>query len=155
MKQIIERVEIGKALNMGKYPVIDLDIAKEENLVIMQEQVVGFKAKVRVAYQWQGSTHYDHSQFHWFGDSKRITFGNIGSMLSASFGYQDIEKMVSYANAPIINKNEEFVLVMRNSVSRKAVVLLSKTADHLDICSQTQLFVEERIDLMKYYEVLI
>lgn len=154
MKYISGRTEIAKALNFNEHPVVDIDFANEENKIYMCGSLVGFKAKVRVPWMYNGKTMYDKSELKWFEDEKRITIGNAGCMLASGFGYQDIEEMVGYANAPILDKNEEFVLVLRNSKTKMALVLNPETADHKDIFNQRQLYVEEKVDLMEYYKMM-
>ena len=152
MRCLTERTEVAKALNFNTRPVVDIDFANEENLIYMQGELVGFKAKVRVPWTYNGQTLYDKSNLKWFDDEKKITIGNWGCCLSSSFSYQDVEEMVEYANAPILDKNMEFVLVLRNSKTRLASVVILETANHKDIHNQRQLFVEEKIDLMKVYK---
>ena len=152
MKVLTERTEIAKALNFNTRPVVDIDFANDENLIYMQNELVGFKSKVRVPWMHEGKTLYEKSELKWFIDEMRITVGNSGIMLSASFGYQDVEEMVEYANAPILDKNEEFVLVLRNSKTRKASILILETYDKKNIFNQNELFVDGRIDLMAWYK---
>lgn len=152
MKFLTERTEIAKALNFNTRPVVDIDFANEENLIYMQGELVGFKAKVRVRWTYNGQTLYNKSNLKWFNDEKKIIVGNWGCCLSSSFGYQDLEEMVEYANTPILDKDMEFVLVLRNSKTRLASVVILETANHKDLHNQVQLFVEDKLDLMEAYK---
>lgn len=151
MKYLTERTEIAKALNFGKYPVIKLDVTDEKYQVELAGEMCGYhNIKVRIP-------HKDlllNCQMRWFGDKKKITFGNDCTCISSRFSYDDLMEEVEYANAPIIDKDTEFVLVVYNSKTEKACVILLKTNDSKDINCQTILSVDEKIDLFTISYVL-
>lgn len=156
MKALTDRTQIAKALNYGKYPVLEFDFGIEENIYRCGEDIIGFKgSKVRIPWTYQNETHYEKSQMNWFNDEQVLSIGNGGCCLTASFGYKDIEEMLEYTNAPILDKAQKFVLVLRNSKTRLAVVLMMETEDYKDIHCQRQLYGKEKIDLMAYYYTLL
>ena len=72
-----------------------------------------------------------------------ITSG--GACLTSSFGYSDLMEMVEFANAPILDKNQEFVLVVHNSKTRKALnPMILKTSNYKNINCIEALTIEDK-----------
>lgn len=152
MEFLKNREEIAKALNFGKYPVIAFDVMDMTKQVRFDDDLVGFSnIKVRVPFKEYASK----EKMSWYKDSKKFTFGRYGVCISSSFGYNDVMEDVEYANAPLIDKNTEFVLVINNSRTKKAVVMMLKTADYKRQFCQTTLEVDEEIDLFAIIKKLI
>ena len=151
MKFLIERQEIAKALNFGKYPVINLDIEDESKQFTIDDEVLGF-SNIEVRIPTRDYT--IQAQMKWYNDSKTITFGSSCTCISSSFGYQDVMEDVRYANAPIIDRNEEFILVLHSSKTKNAMVLMLKTADCKDVNCSSTLRVDEQIDLLNLARLL-
>lgn len=146
MKYLTGRTEIAKALNFGKYPVIKLDVADKKYQVELAGEMCGYhNIKVRIPYK----DLLLNCTMSWFNDENEITFGSCGTCISSSFGYSDIMEDAEYANAPIIDKDTEFVLIVHNSQTQKACVILLKTSDYKNVNCQTALKVDEKIDLSR------
>ena len=149
---LFKREEFAETVNFGKYPVISLDVADKSKQSIFDGEVVGFdNIDVRIPTT-KGYT--INGEMRWYIDSKKITFGSSCVCLSSSFSYQDAMEDVRYANAPMVDKNEEFVLILHNSQSQKVMALILKIDDYKDINCQTVLQVNEKIDLMELANLL-
>lgn len=144
MKQLTERTEIAKAINFGKYQVLTIDLADE---IVMCGEVVGYNGcNVRVKHTTRtGEELLIHCQLKYWVKEQKITFSNGGACLKAGFGYSDLMEMVEFANAPILDKNQEFVLVVYNSKIKKALApMILKTSNYKDILCQEVLMLEEK-----------
>lgn len=100
-----------------------------------------------------GDTYYDHGTLSYWGDQNELSIFGEGTMLTASFGYSDIKKMVMDANATEIKGEQEVVVVIMNSVRQMtAYPILTKTTKYTFGCS-TLMKIEgdfkEIIDLLK------
>ena len=146
MKILKERTEIAKAMNFGKYPVIAIDT---NNAIEMCGKIVGYRGpKVRVPWDYHGEKLYHVCQVNYWFDEQNISISCGGIMLKSDFGCSDIIEMAEYANAPILDKNQEFVLVVYNSKKKETCYpILMKTKDYKDITCLDVLSVEEKIDL--------
>jgi hypothetical protein len=144
MKVLEGRQEIAKALNFGKYPVIIID---KKNSIEMCGKIVGYRGgKVRVPWQYRGETSYIDCDVNYWIDESEITFSNGGAMISARFGYKELIEMAQNANTPILDKNQEFVLIVHNSEDKTARCPAILTTDNYkDIHCQSVLKVSEKL----------
>lgn len=146
MKILQERTEIAKAINFGKYPVIVID---QSNVIEMGGEIVGYRGgKVRVPWDYHGETMYLEAQVNYWKDDNKLVIGCSGSVIKNGFSYSDLIEMAEYANAPILDKNQEFVLIVHNSLTNVAYnPMILKTKDYKDIHCMDVLVVEEKIKL--------
>lgn len=153
MKFIRERKEFAKAVNFGKYPVISLDVGDKSKQFTIGGEVVGFTdVEVKIPLK---DGRLDRAIMSWFNDSKKITFGSNCICISNNFGYEDVVKSARYANAPVIDKDTEFVLILHSSQTQKAMAILLKTSNYKDTrYCQTNIEVDETIDLFKLIKSL-
>lgn len=132
MKILTERTQIAKAMNFGKYPVLELNLEKEIRMGT-EHKLVGFEGcGVRVPWDYHGETMYEDAEIAWYMDSPNelhITSG--GCCLHASFGYEDVMEMLKNANTPILDKNQKFILVVHTA--KAAWVVELETADYKNI----------------------
>ena len=145
MKQLTERTQIAKAINFGKYQVLTIDLANE---IVMCGEVIGYRGcNVRVKWQSRttGETLYLHSTLDYYIEEQKLVISNWDACLKAGFGYSDLMEMVEFANAPILDTNQEVVLVVHNSRTKKALApMIIKTSSRKDINSQEPLSFEEK-----------
>lgn len=146
MKTITNRTEIAKALNFGKYPVLVIDKA---NTITLGDEVCGYRgSKVRVAWNYQGETYYSQCELNWYGDTKKLSITQGCVCISNSFGSSDILEMVEYANAPILDRDMEFVLIVKDSRSGSvAYPILMRTSNYKNLNCTSVLVIDETIQL--------
>ena len=150
MKQIKERTQIAKALNFGKYPVLDLDI--EKPIKVVGDKISGYYGcKVRVPWNYQGETVYEVCDLKYWKDQDKLELSCGGCCFKAGFGYSDVMEMLENANAPIVDKGQEFILVVHDRST--AEVFLMKMTDYKDIHCQTVLETDESLaEVIKVFE---
>ena len=142
MKFLKTKQEISQALNLGKYPVLTMDIA---NAVEMGGKVVGFTgSKVRTNQRvFNGVTLFDKCELRWFEDTKKFTLSEQSVCVSSNYSYYDLIIDSEYANAPIVNKNQKVVIVLHNSSKRQPLAVLLVNIEE-----------KEQIDLFKIIETM-
>ena len=146
-KILTERTQMARAINFGKYPVLSIDLAN--TIEMFKGEVCGFRGcPIRVPWDYQGETYYERCQLKYFKDTKKFYISNSGCCIKNSFGYSDIEEMTEYANAPILDKNQEFVLVIYNSKKRSYFnPIILKTSNYKDIHCSSVLSIDFTIEL--------
>lgn len=110
MKILRDRQEMAMAMNFGKYPVVEIDLADRDEYGLVSKPV-----RIDNGTFKDGLPYWIESEIRIFRDEKKIVFRGFGSCLKSSFGYSDIANMVRNANAPLIGKDTEFVLWVHNS----------------------------------------
>lgn len=140
MKILKERTQIAEAINFDKYPVLTIDTS---NTYEIGGKVVGFiGCKVRSNPSiFRGVKLYDRCTLCWFEDKKIFTLSGSSVTLSARFGYTEIIEDVEYANAPIVEKNQEVVIIVYNSKTNQ---MLNPMIVNLE--------KREQIDLMELFK---
>ena len=134
MKRLTERTEIATAVNFHKYPVIRIDLADRDEYGIKG-------AKVNIDF---GGDYFIHATLRTYSDEKKLTTNQYGTMISASVSYYDYEKMLEYANAPIIKANQEILIFMVDSSKKEAYApVLLKTGERVSKFCSTPLTIEE------------
>ena len=151
MKTITDRYEVAKALNFNKYPVLNLDLAKDKAKEDYLEgcylgQKVRFKETTR-----QGESFYWHGQLCYFKDSG-LSISSDSACITASFGYRDIAEDLKNANAPIVAPNTEVVVVIHDSTKRVAIVCLTTIESINPNCSTAIQFEEGFKSIVKMVE---
>ena len=147
IKELKEKTEIVNAINFNKYPVVNIDAAKDA--IEMNGKIVGFSTPVRVPWNYNGETLYLNANLTWFEYDQLVEVSSYGCTLSSGFGYSDMQEMLKYSNAPIIDKDTTFVLVVHNSKTRKTLCpLLISTDSHKNINCQTVLKTNAKINFL-------
>lgn len=113
MKMLTERTQIAMAMNFGKYPVVAIDVSKKDDYGL-----VGTKVRIKSKYR-DGETHYIRARIRAYSDEKVLTTSSHGIMITDSFTYSDYEEMIDYANAPVIEADQDIVIAFFDSVLRK------------------------------------
>lgn len=140
MKMISERTEIAKALNFGKYPVLEINLDNVEeykkNDGTTERYCVGCDVKVEYQTKRYGAMHtHGHIFFDCFDNDNALEHMEIsasGSCLKSDFGYSDIMKDLHWANVPTVKAGQEVVVVVRSEKSKMALVILYKVSDRVD-----------------------
>ena len=138
MKFLTERTEIALAMNIGKYPVLELDVTK--NQFKIGTEIHGFKgSKVRIKTMYQNETLFYDGELVWFTDEQRIEVSGHGTCLKAGFGYEDIMEDLEIANTSIVDAGQEFILILHNSLTKNCFVIKMKFEDYKDVHCVTML----------------
>ena len=141
MKLLRDREEIARAINGRKMPVVEIDLSKADCYGIISEPVVINNGHFR-----DGFPYMIHAHVRCYRDEKRFTFSAGGVGISADFGYSDVEEMLEYRNAPVINTDEDVVLVIKNPKERYCWIIIMHTADHItQHCSTPLAFTDNDI----------
>ena len=139
MKFLETRTEIGKAINFKQYPTIRIDVSETDDYGIVGTHVLIDNGTFRT-----GEPYYVRATIRAFRDEGFLKFKSYGSCLHAEFTYSDMEKMLDYANVPIIKANQEILVCLVDSVKRllyDPVVL--KTGERVDPNCSTPLGLEK------------
>ena len=146
MKRLNERTQIGEALNLGKYPVLTIDLADRTEYGLK-----GCKVRIDCGTFRSGERYLQKAELYVYSDEKRFTFHAGCSCLSASFGYSDLMEDLSYASAPIVTADQDIVIVIYDSKRGLAwsPYLVHTGATVSRFCS-TPLTVE-RVDLSEFF----
>lgn len=114
MKTLNTKQEVAKAINFGEYPVLKLDLADK---IELGGQVCGYNGcKVRIRIP--GKDYYRRAVLEYYIEDKKLVIREQSIMITNGMSYSELEEMVDYANAPIIEPNQEVVLVILNSKER-------------------------------------
>lgn len=128
MKFLETRTEIGKAINFKQYPTIRIDVSKTDDYGIVGTHVLIDNGTFRT-----GDPYYVRATIRAYRDEGFLVFHSYGSCLHADFTYYDMEKILDYANVPVIKAGQEILICLLDSAKRlvyKPVVL--KTGDRID-----------------------
>ena len=133
MKYLTDRKEIAAALNFGKYPV--LTINRECNPYAEDAPELDYAVGCRVRVAWDnedGMTTHGNL----FYENGKLAISKDATVMRASFGYDDIMKMASEANTPIVHKGQEVVVIEEWASNKVCSVSIMKVSDRIDIHSQ-------------------
>ena len=139
MKFLETRTEIAKAINFKQYPTIRIDVSKTDDYGIVGTHVLIDNGTFRT-----GEPYYVRATIRAFRDEGYLKFKSYGCCLHADFTYYDMEKILDYANVPVIKADQEILVCLLDSVKRlvyKPVVL--KTGAQVDPHCQTPLTLEK------------
>lgn len=129
MKVLAERPEIARAMNFGKYPVLEIDIAKCD-----EYGLVGSKCRIDMGYFNDGEKWYERATLRVFRDENKISFHSHGYCLSAEHGYHDYIEDLAFAKAPIVKPDSEMLIFMHDSNEKQVycprVVKTGKITKH-------------------------
>lgn len=150
MKMLKERTEIAKTINFHKMPVVTMDLAKKMEYGIKSDPVL-----VNAGFFRAGEPFYLYCNIEAFEDKKTFAFHQGATCLHKDFGYSDIEEMLKYRNAPIVEADQDFLLVIIDSVKRVAYApIVLHTSNRIDKhCSTPLTLVESDRDATEYLRV--
>lgn len=114
MRLLTDRKEIAKEINIKRTPTVRIDLAEADDYGLRSQKVLIDNGTFR-----DGTPYLIHAEIRAYGDEGVFTFSSPGVWISDSFGYEDLEDMVEYANAPVIRKDSDVVIVVVDSEHRK------------------------------------
>jgi hypothetical protein len=140
MEILQEKYDICCALNFNRYPVLHLDLAKDE-INGMEGCYKGHTVKIEMEYK--GEPLLYAGNLCYYDDTNQLVISSTGTFLKATFDYSDIIEMVDRAQAPTINSMDEgIVVVITNSEKRKsAFPVMTKLSSFNPNC-QTMAVIE-------------
>ena len=145
-----EREEIGLAMNFGKYPVLWMEVGKPRAGWDPFTVYEGCKARITVRSTGHGDLIYT-GRLSMYGDEQKedvltspwfwdgIHLSSDGCFLDASFGYSDVMEDLENAQSPMLEKDQEVIVVMKDSGRKVCWVRKMKTTSHIDPHCQTML----------------
>lgn len=150
MKVLKERTKIARTINFHKMPVVTLDLAKKSEYGIQSEPVL-----IDAGFFKTGEPFYIYSSLEAYSDEKSFKFKQGATCLKASFGYSDIEEMLKYRNAPIVEVDQDFLLVVIDSKKRIACYpVVLHTGNRIDkFCSTPLTVVATDCDATEYLKL--
>lgn len=150
MKVLKERTKIARTINFHKMPVVTLDIAKKSEYGIESDPVL-----VNAGFFDDGEPFYLYCNVEAYVDEKKFAFHQGPTCISSSFGYSDIEEMLKYRNAPIVEADQDFLLVVIDSKKRIACYpLVLHTGNRIDkFCSTPLTVVATDCDATEYLKL--
>lgn len=138
MKHLTERTEIASAINFKRYPVIAIDISQTDEYGIAGSPVCIDNGTFN-----DGNPYFIDATLRAYKDDGLLTFVGRGSCIKSSFGYSDMEKMLKYANAPVVKPGQEILVCVIDSHNRLArPPVLLKTGDNVSPFCITPLTLE-------------
>ena len=138
MKIISGKTEIAAAINFGRYPVIRIDMSQTDDY-----GVIGAPVRIDNGTFSTGEPYFVRCHLRTFKDENVLTFDAGGVALKANLSYSDYERMLEYANAPIVKPDQDIMVCMVDSGRRLVcdpVVL--RTGKHVDPYCMTPLDLE-------------
>lgn len=139
MSRLLEtRKDIAMAINRHDAPVVRVDLADMDDYGL-----VGGPVLVDAGTFDDGFPYLIQAELRAFKDEKRFTVSTYGACLSSSFTYYDMEKLLKYANAPIIRPDSEVIICVVDSTTRKVFKpLVLKTGKVTRHCSTPISFMD-------------
>lgn len=140
MKFLTDRQEIAMAINFGKYPVLSID--RDNRPYESSDYAKGCRTRVA----------WDHSNPRYAGmtthgnlyyENGKYAISSEGGMLTASFGYSDVMRMVTEANAVVVHKGQTVVVVENWSTQKMCRVRVMKVSDRIDTQCMTVATLED------------
>lgn len=145
-----ERQEIGLAMNFGKYPVLWMEVGKPragwDPLTVYE----GCKARIACQSGRYGNLIYTGT-LSMYGDEQKdevrtspwlwdgIHLSSSCVCLSSEFGYSDVMEDLENAQSPMLETDQEVIVVMKDSNRKVCWVRKMKTTSHKDPHCQTML----------------
>lgn len=105
MKFLETRTEIAKAINFKQYPTIRIDVSKTDDYGIVGTHVLVDNGTFRT-----GEPYFVRATIRAFRDEGYLKFKSYGSCLHADFTYFDMEKILDYANVPVVKPDQEILV---------------------------------------------
>ena len=140
-----ERTEIAQAINGRKIPVVKIDIADVDEYGLVSEPVVIDNGVFKSRYGLPEMPYMINAEIRVFSDEKKFTIKSYGTSIHSDFGYSDVDEMLKYRNAPVIEKDSDVLIVVVNSRTREAFApFVLHTTDRINAhCSTPLSFVSD------------
>lgn len=138
MKVLTDRHDIAKAINFKQYPVIRINMEDKDEYGIRGTNICIDNGTFR-----DGSPYYLHATIRTFDDEKGFHIKQGGTCIHASFGYSDIEKMLAWANAPVVKPDQDILVVMDMPSIRFASCVILHTGDRISPHCSTPIRIED------------
>ena len=138
MRYLTDKKEIAAALNFGKYPVLTINRENNPYAVNRPDSDYAIGCRVRVAWdkadpKYAGMTTHGHLYY----ENGRLAISKDASIMTNSFGYEDVMEMVAEANTPVVHKGQEVVVVEEWASKRECAVRIMKVSNKIDTLCQT------------------
>lgn len=131
MKELKNRTEIASAINFRQYPVLTLDLTDKDEYGLKGCNVLVDFGKFDTGEPW-----YEKGELRVYRDECKFEIKAFGTYLTKDFLYSDYEKIIDYANAPIIKADQEILICVYDSNARLAFnPIVLKTGSITKHCS--------------------
>ena len=134
MKIITNRQKIAKVLNLGKYPVLYVDLDKME-----RDYVKGSNCRIKWNYQDEELLLNCYLEVV----NGRYQIGNEGSIVTSDYSVNDFIKQISWSNTPIIECGQVVAVAQFSKKKGTKIIELMRVADKKDIHSMIITYLEE------------
>ena len=140
MKILNTNQEIATAINSHKTTVVRIDLADADDYGLVSQPVLIDNGTFR-----DGFPYLIRSEVRAFTDERKFKFHSGCAYLSDSFGYHDMEELLTYANAPIVKPDSDVILAIVDSKNRQFYKpIIMHTANRINAhCSTPLSFVDE------------
>lgn len=147
MKYIGTRTEIAKEINIKRTTTVRIDLADADCYGLKSQKVLIDNGTFR-----DGTPYLIRAEIRAFCDEQKFTFASYGVCLSNSFGYYDMEEILTYANAPVIKTDSDVVIAIVDSKSKRMFTpVLLHTGKRVDAhCSTPLTFEDDDNDASAY-----
>ena len=115
MKFLQGKKEIAKYINVKRTTVVRIDLADCDEYGLRSQKIVIDNGTFR-----DGTPYRIRAEIRAFCDQLKFVFQSECVVLRNSFGYNDLERMIEYANAPVVKPDSDVVLVVVNSRTKQA-----------------------------------
>lgn len=153
---LTDRMDIAKAINIDKLPVICFDLTKPMEYENCYE---GSKVNIEGAHKGNYSDLSCHCTAHLWGDKesadvhptpwlyKKVYLNCWGFGISSSFGLRDVEEMIEWSHAPRMTAEDKVIVFFKtiNPFNGKETgyLRLMKVSKHLDPYCSTVATLED------------
>lgn len=129
MKYLTDRQEIAMAMNFGQNPVLTINM--EDRQYEGSDFALG--CKFRVAWDDSRSQFKDMSSRCnlCVENGELFAFGH-GACIHSDFGRSDVLEMAEWAQAPLIHKGQQVIVIQDYPSRRKCLVRVMKASDRMD-----------------------
>lgn len=128
MKIMTDRHEIAQALNFGKYPVVRINV--ETPKAGWDDVFMGDLVRVASPSEKYPDS-YIRGRVMKYPDSSGYAIMPDTVCLHDDFGYEDVIKMLRYAQAPMLHAGETVVVIEDAPKQRAARVRLMRVSSHI------------------------
>lgn len=136
MKFLKERTEIAKAINGREIPVITIDLVNADEFGIVSEPVVIDNGTFD-----DGFPYMINAELRCYSDEREFKFKQGCTCIHSNFGYYDVEEMLQFRNAPVVKKDSDIIVVVKDSKEKKCWIMLMHTGNRIDAHCSTPLTV--------------
>ena len=150
---LTDRQEIARAMNFRKHPVLWMEVGKSEPGG--EGQIYGGCKATVMCYNssYKGEMPYT-GDLQMYSDEQNddvdylpqywdhIHLKSWGACLKADFGYHDVMDNLEKAQAPVIEPNQEVIVVFKDSVNERCWVRKMVTSGRVDPHCATMLTIE-------------